>query len=59
MYETRFNIILSTGLGHINIIERYSLLCNQTVKIENIENFYSVSLPIIKNIIPHEDSAYK
>lgn len=39
----------STGLGHKNIIERYSLLCDKKVKIENAENFYSVSLPIIKN----------
>ena len=38
----------STGLGHKNIIERYSLLCDKKVKIENAENFYSVSLPIIK-----------
>lgn len=45
----------STGLGHKNIIERYALLCDKKVKIENAENFYSVSLPIIKNIMPHED----
>ena len=38
----------STGLDHKNIIERYSLLCDKKVKIENAENFYSVSLPIIK-----------
>lgn len=29
-------------------LERYSLLCDKKVKIENAENFYSVSLPIIK-----------
>ena len=29
-------------------VERYSLLCDKKVKIENAENFYSVSLPIIK-----------
>lgn len=46
----------STGLGHKNIIERYSLLCNKKIKIENAENFYSVSLPIIKNVIPYEDT---
>ena len=40
----------STGLGHKNIMERYALLCDKKVKIENTENFYSVSLPIIKNI---------
>ena len=40
----------STGLGHKNIIERYALLCDKKVKIENTETFYSVSLPIIKNI---------
>lgn len=48
--------IESTGLGQKNIIERYALLCDKKVKIENAENFYSVSLPIIKNIIPHEDT---
>lgn len=48
--------IESTGLGQKNIIERYALLCDKKVKIENTENFYSVSLPIIKNIIPHEDT---
>lgn len=46
----------STGLGHKNIIERYSLLCNKKIKIENAENFYSVSLSIIKNVIPYEDT---
>lgn len=45
----------STGLGHKNIMERYSLLCDKKVKIENAENFYSVSLPIIK-IMPYEDT---
>ena len=45
----------STGLGHKNIIERYALLCDKKVKIENAENFYSVSLPIIRNIISHEN----
>ena len=44
----------STGLGHKNIVERYALLCDKKVKIENAENFYSVSLPIIKNTIPYE-----
>ncbi len=46
----------STGLGHKNIMERYALLCDKKVKIENTENFYSVSLPIIKNIMTHEDT---
>jgi len=45
----------STGLGHKNIMERYALLCDKKVKIENTENFYSVSLPIIKNIMTHEN----
>ena len=39
--------IESTGLGLKNITERYVLLCDKKVKIENAENFYSVSLPII------------
>ena len=43
--------IESTGLGLKNITERYALLCDKKVKIENAENFYSVSLPIIKNTI--------
>lgn len=46
----------STGLGHKNIVARYALLCDKRVKIENSENFYSVSLPIIKNIKPHENT---
>lgn len=46
----------STGLGLKNIMERYSLLCDKKVKINNAENFYSVSLPIIKNITLHEDT---
>lgn len=46
----------SIGLGQKNIIERYALLCDKKVKIENTEKFYSVSLPIIKNIVPHEDT---
>lgn len=46
----------STGLGHKNIVERYALLCDKKVKIENTENFYSVSLPIIKNIMTHENT---
>lgn len=37
-------------------MERYALLCDKKVKIENTENFYSVSLPIIKNIMTHEDT---
>ena len=48
--------IESTGLGLKNIIERYALLCDKKVKIENAENFYSVSLPIIKNINPYENT---
>lgn len=46
----------STGLGLKNIMERYSLLCDKKVEINNAENFYSVSLPIIKNITLHEDT---
>lgn len=46
----------STGLGHKNIIERYALLCDKKVNIEDTENSYSVSLPIIKNITRHEDT---
>ena len=48
--------IESTGLGLKNIIERYALLCDKKVKIENAENFYSVSLLIIKNINPYENT---
>ena len=48
--------IESTGLGLKNITERYVLLCDKKVKIENAENFYSVSLPIIKSTIPYEHS---
>ncbi len=48
--------IESTSLGLKNITERYALLCDKKVKIENAENFYSVSLPIIKNTIPYEDT---
>ena len=48
--------IESTGLGLKNITERYALLCDKKVKIENAENFYSVSLPIIKNINPYENT---
>ena len=44
--------IESTGLGLKNITERYALLCDKKVKIENAENFYSVSLPIIKTPSP-------
>ena len=47
--------IESTSLGLKNITERYALLCDKTVEIENADNFYSVSLPIIKNIIPYEN----
>ena len=46
----------STGLGHKNIIERYSLLCDKKVKIDDTEHRYSVGLPIINNIAIHEDS---
>lgn len=46
----------STGLGQKNIMERYALLSDRKVKIENAENFYSVSLPILKNIMPHENT---
>lgn len=37
----------SSGIGHANIISRYSLLSDQEVKIEDTEYFYSVSLPIL------------
>ncbi|QCQ40233.1 hypothetical protein HR50_006295 [Bacteroides fragilis] len=33
-----------------------SLVADLRVKIENAENFYSVSLPIIKNINPYENT---
>lgn len=46
----------STGLGHKNIMERYALLCNKEVKIENAEKFYSVSLPVINNNRSYEDT---
>lgn len=48
--------IKSTRLGLKNIVERYALLCDKKVDISNSDNIYSVSLPIIKNIKPHEDS---
>lgn len=48
--------IKSTGLGQKNIIERYALLCERKVKIENGKDYYAVSLPILKNITPHEDT---
>lgn len=40
--------IQTTGLGLKNIEERYALLCNKKVRIENARNYFSVSLPIIK-----------
>jgi two-component system LytT family sensor kinase len=43
-------------LGQKNIIERYALLCERKVKIENGKDYYAVSLPILKNITPHEDT---
>lgn len=46
----------STGLGHKNIVERYALLCDKKVKIEDAEKLYSVSLPVIKNIASYEDT---
>ena len=36
--------------------ENVAFLCDKKVKIENAENFYSVSLPIIKNINPYENT---
>ena len=41
--------VRSTGLGQQNIIERYKLLCESVIKIEDSEHFYSVSLPLINN----------
>ena len=46
----------STCLGHKNIVERYALLCDKKVKIEDAEKLYSVSLPVIKNIASYEDT---
>lgn len=40
--------VVGAGLGLKNIMERYALLCNKEIKIDNAENYYSVSLPIIK-----------
>ena len=37
----------STGIGHTNIINRYALLCSETIHIDNAENYYSVSLPLL------------
>lgn len=48
--------IKSTGLGQKNIVERYALLCERKVKIEDGKDYYAVSLPILKNIMPHEDT---
>lgn len=48
--------VAGAGLGLKNIMERYALLCDKTIKIDNAENYYSVSLPIIKNIMTHENT---
>lgn len=37
----------STGIGQANIIKRYSLLSAEKVLIEDSENYYSVSLPLL------------
>lgn len=37
----------STGIGQANIINRYSLLSEEKVLIENSEKIYSVSLPLL------------
>lgn len=37
----------STGIGQSNIIGRYSLLSEKEVRIEDTENYYSVSLPLL------------
>lgn len=41
--------VASTGLGLKNIRQRYALLSDKKVRIENAEDFYSVSLPVINN----------
>lgn len=40
--------VASAGLGLKNIMERYALLCDKKIKIDNAEDYFSVSLPIIK-----------
>lgn len=37
----------STGIGHANIISRYSLLSTEEIRIDDTEHFYSVSLPLL------------
>lgn len=48
--------VKGAGLGLKNIMERYALLCDQKIKIDNAEKYYSVSLPIINNIMTHENT---
>ncbi|MDE6452886.1 MAG: hypothetical protein K2L27_01640 [Muribaculaceae bacterium] len=37
----------STGIGQTNIINRYALLSDKDIKIEDAEHYYSVSLPLL------------
>lgn len=39
----------SAGMGLQNIINRYNLLSSKKVKIEQDENYFIVSLPLLKN----------
>ena len=39
----------SSGMGLQNIINRYTLLSSKKVKIEQDENYFIVSLPLLKN----------
>ncbi|MFZ4057809.1 MAG: sensor histidine kinase, partial [Ferruginibacter sp.] len=41
---------VGAGMGLQNIISRYNLLCNGKVAIKHTEQYFSVSLPAIKNI---------
>lgn len=42
--------VKSTGIGQQNIIDRYTLLSPTPIKIENMGHYYSVILPLIKNV---------
>ncbi len=47
--HTRLSKQESSGMGLQNIINRYTLLSSKKVKIEQDENYFIVSLPLLKN----------
>lgn len=50
--------IESTGLGQKNIMERYALLCqlcDSDINIDDTQDHYSVTLPVIKNLTGYEN----